>query len=267
MKLLWNNYLEDSTVTASSEDASYPASNLTHKFLEKKFQALGSQSTVTITMPETRTVSMIAYGFNNTTTAQDVIVITKDAADTFVITKDAADTVVITVQAFFELKNSVGTVVYSGQLETGADINVNHFTPTECKTIEISFASSNAETLYVGGLSVGDPLEIEYIRNNPTLAHTLRGTANKTEGGQLLSKKVRHLVIWDFSIPLVTNSKRAEITEMIDECGNYKPIFASLYEDADIEPSIYCNIISGGEFPRINHKNEFTTDMTLEECR
>jgi len=267
MKLLWNNYLEDSTVTASNQDENYPVSNLTHKFLEKKFQSLGSQSKITITMPETRTVSMIAYGFNNATSAQDTIVVTKDAPDTLVVTKNAVDIVVISVEAFIELKNSVGTTVYTAQLETGGDINVNYFTPVDCKTVEISFVSSTDETLYVGGLSVGDPLEIEYIRNNPELSHTIRGTANKTEAGQLLSKKVRTLRVWDFSIPIVTNSKRAEITEMIDEVGNFKPIFAGLYEDTDIEPEMYCNIIGGGRFPRINHKNEFSTSMILEECR
>jgi len=267
MKLLWNNYLEDSTVTASNQDENYPVSNLTHKFLEKKFQSLGSQSKITITMPETRIVSMIAYGFNNVITSESILAVTKNASKIYAVTKSATTILSVTLESKYVLKNTLGSIVGTGTLETGGDINVNYFSPTECKTIEITFISPVSEPVYVGGLSIGDPLEIEYVRNNPELSHAIRGTANKTEAGQLLSKKVRTLRIWDFSVPLVTNSKRAEITEMIDEVGNFKPIFADLYEDTDIEPEMYCNIIGGGRFPRINHKNEFSTSMVLEECR
>ena len=37
MRALYNNYVKDSTVTATSENASYPLENLTHVFLESKF--------------------------------------------------------------------------------------------------------------------------------------------------------------------------------------------------------------------------------------
>ena len=267
MKLLWNNYLDDSTVTATNENTNYPASNLNHRFLEKKFQAIGDSSTVTILMPETRTVSMIAYGFNNIESSQNTIVITKDAPDTIVVTKDAEDIIVISIEAFYTLKNASGSIVGSGTINVNGDVNITYFSPVECKTIEIKFASSTGSNLYIGGLSVGDPLEIEYILNDPTLGHRIRGVGEKTDGGQLLGREIRHLRVWSVSTPIISNSKRLEIAEMVDTNGNYKPLFADLYEGIDLEPPMYCSILTAGEFPRRTHRNEFLTQIVLEECR
>lgn len=267
MKLLWDNYLIGSTITASSEDTQFPTENLVHKFLEMKYQALASSTTLTITMPEDKTVSMIAYGFNNVIGSGGVIRLTKGADDVIQLTKGAEDIINLSVTASYELRSSSNTLLLSGTLETDGDVNINYMTPTECRKIVIKIAANEGE-VYIGGLSVGDPLDIEYIGVDPELPQKIRGDSTKTEGGQVLGKgSVTSLREWSISVPLITNDKRLEIADMIQEVGSFRPFFADLYEDSDIEDPMYCNIIGPIRPLRKTHRNQFSVALILEEAR
>lgn len=266
MKLLWDNYLIGSTVTASETDTLYPVSNLYDSFLEKKFRP-GSQSvTVTIVMQETKTVSMIAYGYNNVTTSDATLTIDKDATTTFTIDPSATEQYIVALQSRYTLKDASGNVVGSGVLATGADINVQYITPVDCRTIEISFSS--AGKVYIGGLAIGDPLVIDYIDTDAALKKEIRTSYTKTAGGQVYGDYAKNIRTWDISIPVIDNDKRLEMQEMIDSVGNCKTFFSDLFDEAHgTEKPMFSHIQDAGEFTRISHKNQFSTKLTISEAR
>jgi len=265
MKILWDNYLDDSTITATSENSLYPVSNLTDKFLERKFQAVGTSSVVTVTFPEDRTVSMIAYGYNNVTTS-DTIRLSKTATDTIRLSKTAVDTVRLSIPSDYTLKNSGGSVISTGQLSIGNDVNITYLTPTVCRSIVFSFSAQS--TMYVGGVAVGDPIEYDYIQVNPQLIASLRGDFQKTTGGQLVGRKTRLLREWRVTFPNLTNQERMDTMEMLRAVGNFKPVFADIELYGDAEEAIYGNFENGDvSFRRDSTAKTYSTGLTLQEAR
>jgi hypothetical protein len=192
--------------------------------------------------------------------------ITKGASDVMTITKGAIDEFKITLQSQYVLKNSLGSQVASGSLNTGGDININYVTPVTCRSVELSFASDTL--VYIGGVAIGDPLIFEGIGHTPRLIQEIRSAYRKTVGGQVIGRQVRSLKTWNITLPIITNSKRQEIETMIQSVGNYRTFFADLYEDNHgLELPIFCHMTNGGTFPRITHNNEYSSSMTISEAR
>lgn len=266
MKILWDNLLTGATITASSEDNSYPVENLYHRFLEKKFMAVSASTLVTVLFQKDKDVSMIAYGFNNVIEGSgDEIVITKDTIDEIVITKDATDEYKIQLSAGYTIKNSAGTIVGTGPLATGDDVNCTYFDKVTCRSVEILFSSDTI--VYVGGLSIGDPITYEYRQVNPTLLDNLRSSVKKTNGGQVIGKQIPMLREWRAVIPDMTNTKRLETREMLNAVGMYKPVFADLYYDDDEEPAMYGNFTQAGQYGRDSYNRDYSMSLRLQEAR
>jgi len=267
MKILWENYLEDSTVTSTSEDSLYPVENLYHRFLEKKYMSVGSTGRIIVEFPEDRTVSMIAYGFTNVRTSSgDGYKIVQGASDTLKIVDGSSEILSISLQSRFELQDNAGNVLYSSLLNVGGDINVNYVPPTVCRRVVIDVSAS--EEVYIGGLAIGDPLYLKYIGNRPDLVQGIRSAYTKTVGGQVIGRNVRSLKSWNITLPIITNDKRQEMEEMFYEKGNINTFFASLYDENEgLEKPIFCHFTSGGSFSRITHNNKFSTSFTISEAR
>lgn len=266
MKILYDNYLDDSTVVATSENSAYPVENLTHKFLEKKYMATANNTTITVTFPEDRTVSMLAYGFNNVdVTAADTIKVVYDATDSIKVVYDADDTVKLTIGSSYEFKDSSGNVVALGEVPEGEDVNVAFFDPVVARSLEISFTAN--DTLFIGGLAVGDPIEYEYHNVNPQVGIDYREGNDKTDGGQALGRRVTALREWSLVIPTITDDKRKATQEMIQAVGAFKPVYAAIYDDTTIEPAMYCTLGTIGTFTRDSRAKDYTMTLTLEEAR
>ena len=267
MKILWDNYLDDSTVTASSENASYPVENLFHKFLEKKYVSTQSQAIVTVVFPEDRPVSMIAYGWSNVTPGDgSTLTIARDAEDNITITEGGAGPITIALFSSYELKDSGGTVVGSGTIEEGDLINATHFTEVTCRSVEVLFASNSI--VYVGGLSMGSPISYDYTEANPTFADLSRASVRKTDGGQIIGKKKQMLREWRLTIPNATNLKRLETSAMLEEVSYVDPVYADLYDESNgVEPAIYGNITAAGVYQRDSRSQRYSMKMTIQEAR
>lgn len=265
MKILWNNYLEDSTVTASDNDSLYPVSNLTDTFLLRKFQPGTSSTTVTVLFPEDRTVSMIAYGYNNVESATEELIITKGALEELIITKGATEEYIITLEAQYRLKDSGGSTLYTGVLDVGSDTNVSYPTSTVCRSVEIDFAAGT--TLYVGGLSIGDPFAYEGIQISPNINLIPRVRREVTEGGQLVAQKNKALKTWRVTLPTFNNAKRLEISTMIESVGYDKCFYVDLLEDSDNIDPMYCSFTDIGRIRAGQDMDEYTMGITFEEKR
>lgn len=65
MKILFDNILENGEQSATNESLNYPASNLVHPFLRKRFQSTGQQSTAKLIAPVVGDIDAIAHGYTN----------------------------------------------------------------------------------------------------------------------------------------------------------------------------------------------------------
>lgn len=237
MRILWDNYLEAAVVTADSVNESYPLSNLWYKMLERKYKSLGVDAEITVTLEEDKPVSMIAYGFNN---------------------------VISGGSTTYELKSSGGTVVASGVLNAGDNVNVTYLdTAVTCRSIVLKLTA--ADTLYIGGMAIGDPYEYEYTSINPTFSRVLKSDADKTDGAQLISKRKANYRMWRVALPDMTNAERLSNDEVVEAVGKYKPCFCDLCSD-DI-PAMFGYIKAGGVYQKDTYNHTYSTTMTIEECK
>lgn len=266
MRLLIDNYLDDSTVTTTSENTSYPVVNLNDRFLEKRFQATGSQAAITVEFTEDRAVSMIAIGFNNLTSSDDVYVLDKTATDTLVLDKTATDTRIIQASTYYQLLNSSDVVVQTGELELNNDILTTYFTSITCRKVVLVFSSESTEIMHVGGVGIGDPLKIDYIDINPKMSIAPRVMQTVTDGGQSISKYKRDLENWSVKIRGLTNSKRKELVAAVR--ATRKPIFVDFYplNHNEYRP-FYADVRTWGGFQRDSENGLYDSEISVEERR
>jgi hypothetical protein len=67
MRILFDNYLIDSTLTATNTNPSYPLANLKHEFIEKIYKGTGTNETVGINFGDDKTVNCCYVGYTNGT--------------------------------------------------------------------------------------------------------------------------------------------------------------------------------------------------------
>ncbi len=270
MKILWNNYLKDSTITADYEDTQYPLSNLYHKFLEKVYKPGNLSATITIEMPENRIISAIALGFSNLESVDSPIIqLGQSATDTIQLDQAATDTINLRIAEglVYELQGSTGTVLATGDIEMDYDTNTTYFDPVWCRKIVLKLTSLSSD-IYVGGISAGYPIEFEYHQVSPRFATEPRGTLSKTNGGQVLGKNYQQLRSWDAVIDSMENDQRKEVLEMVDSIGAIGTVYADIYDEAhDEEEPMYATFTNIATLRRDSTDQTYTMGIAVQEAR
>ena len=236
MKILYNNLLESTTLTATNENGSYPITNTTHKYLEKKFMATTTTSTITLSLAMSADVSAIAIGWHNL------------SSGTYI------------------LKDSGGSTVGSGSLAVAEETDITYFTAITCKTIELSVVS--ADIVRIGGLGVGNPTHFLYHNTNPIIDYYDNDSSSFTAGGQLNGKKTATLLRYTAVLGKITNAQRKEVMDIIKSRGSIKPVYADLYalKHEEARP-IYCRLAGNGAFKRQSDSYDYTYTVVMEEVK
>ncbi len=269
MKILYDNYLDDATITTDSEESLYPVSNVTHRFLEKVYKPATRSATVTIDLGSYKTVSCIAIGYTSVINIDtDTTVLSQSATDIVQLDQSATDIYRLRIDEGidYELRNASGTALQSGSLEIENDTNMTYITPTSCRYIVLTITSLT--DVYIGGIGAGDPLEYEYTDADPSLSTTARGTTSRTTGGQVLGRNYKPLREWSVSVTEMSNDKRKETEDMVYHSGVVGTVYADLYNYAhDVEPPMYGIITSYGSFGRSTYTRDYSMSFTIEEAR
>lgn len=69
MRILFNNLVNTSTLSATTENSFYPLANIKHPFLKKIYKATGNNTTVTITFSSVSSVDSCFIGLTNSASA------------------------------------------------------------------------------------------------------------------------------------------------------------------------------------------------------
>lgn len=236
MKLLYDNKLKSATITATNQNDSFPVSNVTHQFLEKRFQSTTTSTVITILFASDQTISAIALGFHNLSSGSYV------------------------------LKNSGGSTLLSGSLSVTYETDITYFTATACRSIELTLASST--TLYVGGISADNPLYFEYHNIDPRFDYLGQDISEQTRRGQVLGMKTRRLHKYRAVLGSVTLAQKTALYDMLDTVGNALTFFADLYDEAHTEARpLFCKLEGDGVFRRQSLSNDYVYTVVLQEAR
>ena len=88
MRILFDNEALVASITSYYESENYPASNIIHPFLMKRYQATADTDTITLTFDTEFSASCIFYGFTNATS---IIVKFYDVLDNLLYTETISD--------------------------------------------------------------------------------------------------------------------------------------------------------------------------------
>ncbi len=88
MRILFDNEALNAAITSYYESVNYPASNIIHPFLVKRYQATADTDTITLTFDTEFSASCVFYGFTNATS---IVVKFYNVSDVLIHTETIAD--------------------------------------------------------------------------------------------------------------------------------------------------------------------------------
>lgn len=236
MNILYDNKAEGASLSATNGNDSFPVADLLDDFLEKKFQAIGTTSLITIGFSVDTDISCVAIGFHNLSAGT------------------------------WTLKNSVGGTLLSGALAVAEETDMTYFAETSCRSVELDLTST--EILFLGGVSVGAPLFIEFFNANPRLDFFVRDKKTVYRGGQATTVRTRPLIRYRATLGDISSLERKELWAMIEMVGNWSPVYFDLQEDSHDEARpIHGLMNTDNQYPRDTKVLEYSTTLVCEETR
>ena len=235
MRILFDNLFRNSSFSSTNGSLNYPASNLAHPFLRRRFQSISTSSVITASFTTDQTFDSFYYGFFNLTSLS------------------------------VEFKNSIGTVLRTINITSPEDIGAEHFSQTgSVRSVDITVSGPSG--FYLGGIGGG----LSYQMIEPVAAYDPSFDDNssfaESPQGQTLQNFITPLRELEFSFRDVTGTIYQEVSERYKSVGVGLPLWIDLFEDnRDKEPPLYGKIISSPSFPYADLRHAFT--LSFREAR
>ena len=237
MRILYNNLLDNASLSATNENPAYPVENIVSYYLEKPFKATGNSSVITCTLDSTYTIDCVGYGYHNFDTMN------------------------------LKFKDSLGVEITNFNVTLEENETIYYFSSAidDVKTIEITLTTISAY-LMAGAFSFGEYLEMPVLRRGAEYPIGFRGSSSISGGGQASGNRRKPLRLFGpLNFPNVTNAERQEIETMILLVQDVKPHFIDIWPDAHTSFAPFYGKISGDSLG-ITKKtySGYEFDLTLE---
>jgi hypothetical protein len=263
LKILFENYALDATVTSTSASTNYPPSNLVHPFLRKRYQNITGDDLITFLFDADKTVNSIYFGFHN---ADEETLLTEDGE--VLTTEDDIELFISTATLIYSLYSFGNTLLYTGTLNMVNQFEAVHFTAVplvRMVTVETQW-SGLGNAGYLGGVGIGNSYTMPYFSTAWDNGMIDNSPVSSSLVGQVLQNYIEPQDIKKFTWNGVTSTIFAEIKALVKSTGKGKPIWVDYFEEShDIVQPIYA-ITTGIENAS---RNEMLYDfsMTFTEAR
>lgn len=202
MKILFDNLLDDATITSVNASPNYAVENLQDQFVEVRYQSALSSDTITITLNEISSINCIFYNYTNADTME------------------------------FKLYNSSDVLLYTKTISSVSDdISGYYFTTVE-NVSYITLYITETTAPYLGSLGFGQAKEMKNLANQdwsePITDNTVITTSPE---GSVLQNYVQPLDGYTFTFRDYTREEINEIKTLIKSIGIGKGVFIDITED------------------------------------
>lgn len=165
MKILFDNRVKESTLSATNQNDNYPAENVIHQFLQKKFKSLTYSSVVTISFDDEENINSLFYGYSNMSACSAALYNSSNV----LLDTVSVDCTYETGSVFFDTVESVRKIVLTVTCPVTSD-------------------------LYIGGIAAG--LSVDFPKPTASFEKTLTDNSSKETSthGQVAYSRIKPLV-------------------------------------------------------------------------
>ena len=230
MRVLPNNLVIDSTLSATNANVSYPIANIKHYFLKKIFKATDASTTITATFDTVQNIDCCYIGYTNATVATLKLY---SASSVLLATKT------INVSTNGGIFSTVQGVKYV--------------------TLDLASASN----VYLGTFAVGDSYTMPDPDNNIIKGLLDNSTSYSSTDGQYALNKTQWLKKLELSFTIVGIDLYNEIYALFSQVD--RPIWVDIYEELNNAINPYYAQVEFEEDSQSWHK--YTFKLTCTEAR
>lgn len=235
MRILFTDIVPDATITATEENANYPASNIAHVFLRKRYQCLVAADTLTLSLPSDRSLSMFAWGFHNMTGFEFRLY---DVSDSLLHTETVSS------------PDAYGAVYFT-QVDLVRKIEIDIAGPANC---------------YLGKVSGGVHYQAPGFQMTEPM--TDKSVVSESGGGQTLSSKITPFLGYSITFHSRQRANWLAFRELYRGVGIGETIWVDAYPDdhTRAEP-LYCAFIDPPPMPTEETEDSFSWTANFREAR
>lgn len=263
MRILFENYALEATVTSTNASTNYPPTNLTHPFLRKRYQNLDGSDTITVLFESDKTINSLYFGYHNADEEELLLengdILTTEQDDPLLVT---------TAKITYNVYNLGGTLLLSGSVDMVNQFEAVHFTDIQFVrrvTIVIEW-DGLGKMGYLGGIGIGRSYIMPYFNTgwqNGMLDNTV---VNRSLVGQVLQNYIEPQDTKTFNWTGVRPEAFTEIKLLVKSTGIGRPVWVDFFEESHetIAP-IYATIngIEGAQ----KTEGTYNMSMTFTEAR
>lgn len=236
MKILFDNYVIDSTISALYASLNYPVANLQDTVLRKRFQCSRASDTITITFAERLDVSSFYYAYTNATYLQ------------------------------LRLYRDYETLLYTLTIIDPVELcGAHHFTLVE----DVEYAELDIigpENVYLGGVGLGDSVTFPDPEN--TWKDKLQDNSASSENvyGSTWTDYIEPLRVHNWICRDVELEDAQYYIELYRLTGIGKPVFIDPFENNhDFMTPLYAKFTNPMDKQKNGRRWEINID--IKECR
>jgi hypothetical protein len=235
MRILFNDLIKSANISATNGSDNYPASNIAHPFLFKRFQTIATTSLITIAWSADVSVDSLFYGHHN---ISSMIV---------------------------RLKDSGGVVLETVNVTSPTDRGKVYFSQVwdNVRRIELDITGPNPTKL--GGVGCGVYYQnIDFLNDAPESGRRT-GNFSKSPGGQSNNLYIKPLKTFAFSFRDRLTADKKIWLDLNDEYGR-GPFWFDITEDNnEFLPVIYATIEN---YPGVaRNGRRYDNALSIEESR
>lgn len=242
MRIIYNNIIEDSTITPTTENANYPADNLKD-----------SRST--------RLYRSTADG------AQRVTFHNADSSASYIIIKNHNITSGATIKLQANDSNIWGAPSLDETITHDSDTMILNFTEAEYNywSLYVDDGSNPDNYIEIGLIYLGVYVQMPGMEPKQQIPYATQSKSKLSQSRQLYGDSRVNYRSAKISFPHLTNAQRQAINAMYDIVKNTKPIFLLVWEgDLDFEPAMYAFIADARLAWARNDNSNFPWSVSMQ---
>lgn len=247
MKILFENFaLPPTTITAPGQSENYPATNLVHPYLRKRYQTVSGADTITFDLKSDKAIDSFYYGYNN---ASEEWRITEDGE--LRITEDGETRWISSASMTVNLRDYLGTLLYTMTAAQTEQFGAFHFAQVEMvRFVEIVIDWAGVGGAYLGGVGFGISTELDFPLAD-WLDHDLdESEVSRTPAGFVSQEYAEPYIERTYNFTNISQADYLDIRAKIKAIGKGRPVWIDCFEeDHTFQAPFYATIDEGIQNP------------------